>query len=638
MRQMTSLALVFMSLVLGGQRLIAAAEPADRPNILWVTSEDNSYHWMGCYGNEQASTPHIDRLAATGIRYRYAYSNAAVCAVARNTLILGRYACGMGTQNMRSRYPVPDRFQTYPAYLREAGYYCVNRSKTDYNFKTDDKSHWDQCGGQAHWKNRAEGQPFFAVFNSTISHESSLFANKTKDFRRRGLIPEVPRRDPASVELPPHYPDTPELRQDWVTYMDVISAMDQQIGGWIQELDDAGVRENTIIFYYADHGGILPRAKRYINDTGNHIPLIVSFPKKWQHLAPQGAGTVSDRVVSFIDFPATVLSLAGVGVPPEFQGHAFAGEGAVEGGPYAFLFGQRFDARMLRFVRGVTDGEYRYIRNFYPHRHRGIFTGYPHGQVGWQSLFKLKQEGALQPIQQAYWVAPQPAEELYFTGNDPWELKNLANDPAHRERLEAMRAATLNQMREIGDTGIVPEAMYPGLSANGTVYGYVHNDRFPYDEVLDLALTASSSNGDVVETLKQALKHEHPVFRFWGATGCAIQGESCRSAVRDLQTLLEDEVPVVRIAAAEALFVLGEKQQGFDALVDVLQTNREEITALEALNVCQALGIMDQVPAEAWARACETGSYTKGMAGDPKNPNLKSATRGVAPDFSATLK
>ncbi|MEC7717760.1 MAG: sulfatase-like hydrolase/transferase, partial [Planctomycetota bacterium] len=244
----------------------SGAEPAERPNILWVTSEDNSHHWVGCYGNTEASTPHIDRLAENGIRFQYAYSNAAVCAVARNTLILGRYACGMGTHNMRSRYPVPESFQTYPSYLRDAGYFCVNRSKTDYNFKTDDKSHWDQCGGQAHWRNRAKGQPFFAVFNSTISHESSLFANKTGDLRRRGMIPETPSRDPSSVQLPPHYPDTPQLRQDWVTYMDVVSAMDKQIGGWIEELDKAGVRDNTIIFYYSDHGGILPRAKRYIND------------------------------------------------------------------------------------------------------------------------------------------------------------------------------------------------------------------------------------------------------------------------------------------------------------------------------------------------------------------------------------
>ena len=192
--------------------------------------------------------------------------------------------------------------------------------------------------------------------------------------------------------------------------MDIVTAMDKQIGDWLKELDDEGVRDNTIVFYYSDHGGILPRAKRYINDTGTHVPLIVSFPKKWQHLAPAESGTVNDRPVAFIDLPPTVFSLAGVEIPKQFQGRAFAGKAAVENEPYVFLFGQRFDSRMLRFVRAVTDGEYRYIRNFHPHRHRGILAGYPHGQVGWQSLFKLKQAGELNDVQSAYWTIPQPVE------------------------------------------------------------------------------------------------------------------------------------------------------------------------------------------------------------------------------------
>ena len=298
-------------------KVTAAGDPPeqDRPNIMWVTSEDNSHHWIGCYGNKNAKTPNIDKLAESGIRYKHAYSNAAVCAVARNTLILGRYACGTGTHNMRSRYPVPTNFKTYPSFLREAGYYCVNRQKTDYNFKSNDKSHWDECSGKAHWKNRKKGQPFFAVFNTTISHESCLFAPKIERAKKQGMIPRTPSRDPSSVKLPPHYPDTPEIRSDWVTYMDIITAMDKQVGKWLKELDNAGVRENTIVFYYSDHGGILPRAKRYINDTGTHVPLIVSFPKKWQHLAPSAAGTVSDRQVSFIDLPPTAFSLAGVEIP-----------------------------------------------------------------------------------------------------------------------------------------------------------------------------------------------------------------------------------------------------------------------------------------------------------------------------------
>ena len=600
---------------------VAADADSDRPNILWVTSEDNSYHWMGCYGNKDAKTPNIDQLAADGIRYRYAYSNAAVCAVARNTLILGRYACGTGTHNMRSRYPVPDSFRTYPSFLREAGYYCVNRSKTDYNFRTDDKSHWDESSPKAHWKNRGEGQPFFAIFNSGVSHESSLFKNKTERSRKQGLIPKTPSRDPSSVQLPPHYPDTPEIRQDWVTYMDIVTAMDKQIGEWLKELDDAGVRDNTIVFYYSDHGGILPRAKRYINDTGTRVPMIVSFPKKWQHLAPAASGTVNDRPVSFIDLPPTVCSLAGVEIPKQFQGRAFAGKAMADSEPYVFLFGQRFDSRMLRFVRAVTDGEYRYIRNFHPHRHRGILAGYPHGQVGWQSLYKLKQAGKLDDLQSAYWATPQPVEELYHTAADPWELKNLADDPEHQDRLARMRNATLNKMREIGDTGLVPESMYETISKESTVYDYVHSEDFPYEDVLEMALKAG--NGGSLQELSAALSHEHPVIRYWGATGCTIQAKSAASAKDQLKKLLNDSSPSVRVAAAEALYVIGDKQSGFNGLIDILRETKDPVVSLEALNITQALGVMNDVPENIWAAACKAGSYSKRMANDQKDPNLQ---------------
>ncbi len=524
---------------------------------------------------------------------------------------------------MRSRYPVPDNFRTYPSFLSEAGYYCVNRSKTDYNFKTDDKSHWDESSPKSHWKNRAKGQPFFAVFNTTISHESSLFLKKTEGYRKQGMIPEVPSRDPASVTLPPHYPDTPEIRQDWVTYMDIVTAMDKQIGDWLEELDDEGVRDNTIVFYYSDHGGILPRAKRYINDTGTHVPLIVSFPKKWQHLAPAEAGTVSDRPVAFIDLPPTVFSLAGVEIPKQFQGRAFAGKAAVEKEPYVFLFGQRFDSRMLRFVRAVTDGEYRYIRNFHPHRHRGILAGYPHGQVGWQSLFKLKQAGKLNDVQSAYWTIPQPVEELYHTAEDPWELNNLVNDPKHQDRLARMRKATLNKMREIGDTGLVPESMYEGISKDGTVYDYVHNKDFPYEDVLKTALAAGDGGTGVLQKLRVAMEHDHPVMRYWGATGCAIQGETVAAAMSQLKKLLEDPSPSVRVAAAEALYVLGDKKAGFDGLIDILKETNDPVVSLEALNITQALGVMNDLPQDVWAKACKAGGYSKRMAKDQDDPNLQ---------------
>ena len=192
---MKKISLAFLCIIVPS--LAARAHADDRPNILWIVSEDNSHHWLGCYGNEPVSTPNIDQLAAEGVRYEFAYSNAPVCAVARSTLITGRYACSIGTQNMRSRYPIPSDIQPFVSYLRDSGYYCVNRAKTDYNFKTDDGSHWDESGNKAHWKNCPKGKPFFAVFNSGISHESSLFENKKKSARKNGLIPENTKSGPG---------------------------------------------------------------------------------------------------------------------------------------------------------------------------------------------------------------------------------------------------------------------------------------------------------------------------------------------------------------------------------------------------------------------------------------------------------
>jgi arylsulfatase A-like enzyme len=209
--------------------------------------------------------------------------------------------------------------------------------------------------------------------------------------------------------------------------------------------------------------------------------------------------------------PPTALSLAGVEVPKTMHGRAFLGAGKREPESYVFLFGQRFDARMLRFVRGITDGRYRYIRNFHPHRHRGILAGYAHGQVGWQSLYKLRQEGKLTAAQSSFWNIPQPVEELYDTQADPWELDNLAGDAKHKARLESMRDATLNKMREIGDTGLVPESMYESVSMDGTVYDYVHNEDFPYGEVLQMALIAGDGKKHAQRTLRAAMKHDHPV-------------------------------------------------------------------------------------------------------------------------------
>ena len=243
--------------------------PTELPNIIWLTSEDNS-PFLGCYGDEFATTPNLDKLASEGFLYTHAYANAPVCAPTRNTILTGVYASSGGHQHMRSYYPKSDVVIPYPVYLRELGYYCTNNSKTDYNVSNVDENEiWDECSNKAHYKNRPEGKPFFAVFNTTISHESSI----------HNFIPnEELRHSPDAVPIPPHHPATSEMKHDWAQYYDKVEDMDTQIGVWLKELEDAGLAENTIVFYYGDHGGVLARSKRYVYETGTRVPFIVRIP------------------------------------------------------------------------------------------------------------------------------------------------------------------------------------------------------------------------------------------------------------------------------------------------------------------------------------------------------------------------
>jgi N-sulfoglucosamine sulfohydrolase len=273
--------------------------PDELPNILWLVSEDNS-PMLGCYGDDFATTPYLDKMASEGFLYTHAYANAPVCAPARNTIITGFYANSGGNQHMRSRYAKSEVVRTYPEFLREAGYYCTNNAKTDYNTSSIDpgNSIWDESSGTAHYRNREPGQPFFAVFNTNISHESSIHDS----------IPmEELRHDPYKVPLPPYHPDTPAMRHDWAQYYDKIEEMDRWVGEKLRELEESGLAENTIVFYYGDHGGVLARSKRYVYETGTHVPFILHIPEKYKYLFPaEQPGSEVNRLISFVDLAPTL--------------------------------------------------------------------------------------------------------------------------------------------------------------------------------------------------------------------------------------------------------------------------------------------------------------------------------------------
>ncbi len=546
-----------------------------RPNILWITSEDNS-PLLGCYGDMFATTPVLDQLACQGILYQNAFANAPVCAPTRSTIITGMYACALGTHNMRSRYPIPDYIRPFPEYLKTAGYYCVNRSKTDYNIAGDDKAPWDDCSKTAHYRNREPDQPFFCVFNLTVTHESSIHTWQEKT-----------NHDPLKVSLPPYHPDTPEIRHDWAQYYDKVESLDIQIGEILDELKKDGLTENTIVFYYSDHGGILCRSKRFLYDTGTHVPMIIRFPKKYAFLAPGTPGTKTDRIVSFVDLAPTVLSLAGMEIPDYLQGKSFLGAKQPAPRKYAYLFRNRMDER-YDMMRAVRDKQYKYIRNYLPHRIYGQHLAYLWLSPNTRSWEKEFKEGRCNEVQRIFWQS-KPSEELYDISKDPWEVNNLAENPDFRLVLERMRGATMDWVREIRDSGFIPEGQLIERSTDNTIFESVHAVGFPMNRIIETAEMASTASIDVLPELIRRLADQDQTVRYWAAVGLTILSSNAGSAEVALIKALTDSSGDVRIAAAEALCNLGRENIALPVLEKEVQNNNKKV-ALHAVNVLDAIG------------------------------------------------
>ncbi|HWB04258.1 MAG TPA: sulfatase-like hydrolase/transferase [Verrucomicrobiales bacterium] len=530
----------------------------ERPHVLWITSEDNGPQ-MGCYGDSFATTPNLDRLAAAGMRYNNVWSVAPVCAPARTALITGVYPSSSGSLHMRSDVKLPAAMQLFPQLLRETGYYCTNCEKEDYNVAKPGKV-WDESSRKAHWRNRAPDQPFFAVFNFTDTHESQIRAR-----------PHQAVHNPSKVPLPPYWPDTPEVRRDWAQYYDQMTVMDAKAGRLLDDLKKDGLAADTIVFYFGDHGPGMPRCKRSACNSGLRVPLIVYFPEKWKHLAPAGyaAGAANDRLVSFVDFAPTMLSLAGLPVPAWMQGRAFAGPSA---GPNPdFLYGMR-DRMDERYdpVRSVRDQRFVYVRNYFPHRPGGQHNAYMFETPATQVWHRLFCEGKLNEAQSAFWK-PHPPEELYDLSSDPFEIRNLANDPAHRGILERLQAAHVAHERAVRDVCLLPEAEMLRRAGGGAPYTVGHDDsRFPLEAILRTAQRASSQKQGDLRELRDALKASDSAIRWWAVMGHLMHGKDAVTAAADrLNARLKDENVSVRIAAAETLAKCG-RESDQPAALDLL--------------------------------------------------------------------
>jgi len=475
-----ALAATVGSTAAGSRPASQAASPPRRPNIVWISNEDMSPR-LGAYGDAVARTPVLDRLARESVRYSRAFTTAPVCAPSRAAIITGMYQTAIGAQHMRTtedRVPelpgpylaVPPFYvKAFPEYLRAAGYYTTNRAKTDYQFGVP-FTIWDEVGRAAHWRNRADkSQPFFSVFNLELTHESQIFPSSPA---RTGK-PLV--TNPATLTVPPYYPDTPLIREELARVYDNIADMDGQVGELLKQLEDDGLADDTIVFYWSDHGDGVPRAKRSLYDSGLRVPLMIRWPKTLGGTATPGS--VRDELVSFVDLAPTVLALAGVEIPAHLQGRVLAGPKAAPAPAFVFAARDRMDIE-YDMMRSARDARFLYIRNFSPELPYAGHIIYRNQSAIMQEWLRLQAERKLTGPAALWMRTRRPPEELYDTTVDPHQIHDLSADPAHRATLTRMRGAVTEWMARIGDQGLINEPemiqrMWPGGVQPETAQPYI---------------------------------------------------------------------------------------------------------------------------------------------------------------------
>ena len=576
--------------------ILAAAADAKKPNILWLTWEDIGPH-LHCFGDEYSTTPNFDRLARRGCMYVNTWASAPVCAPARTAIATGVCPTSLGAEHMRSMTRLPAGWKMFPGYLRDAGYYCTNNGKEDYNVEKPQGT-WDisvggngdAAGGYSpsngHWRNRQPGQPFFSVFNNMTTHESRIFRSASNP----NLI-----HDPAKARVPAFMPDILEVRRDWAQYHDLLSAEDAQHQARLEELAQDGLMEDTIIIVTSDHGCGMPRYKRFPYDSGLHVPMILVFPEKYRHLAPKDyvAGGKSDRLLNTMDLAPTMLSLAGIKPLDFYHGQAFAGLYERPERSYNFGFRGRMDER-YDLMRSVRDKHYIYIRNYNPHKIYGQHVNYMWSLPSTPVWERLYLEGKLKAPQTYFWET-KPAEELYDLRADPDEVNNLAGLPQHRATVERFRKAHRDHELEVRDVGFLPEGEIHARATQSTPYEMGHDGKqYPMERIFAAADLASSTRPGVTGQLETAMKDADSAVRYWGVMGVLMRGaDEVKKAQPALRKSLNDPSPHVRIAAAEALgrYDDAEIQKVVPLLIQHANAPLMGVyVAIQALNAIDALG------------------------------------------------
>lgn len=564
-----------------GTAQAADKENTDRPNILWLTFEDTSAAEFSCYGNNGVHTPNSDNLAAQGIQFMNAWSVAPQSSPARSSLITGCYATTYGMDIHPRPYDTPNGI-FFPQWLREAGYYCTNNNKTHYNTTVDNTSCWDECDRQAsyHSQNRKEGQPFFAVYNTATSHMGRVRTFHTEG--RRNYADEGIHQD--SLVLPSYVPDLPEVRSDYAGHLEAVQDVDTWLGFFLQDLKDSGLDDNTIIFFFSDHGGCLPRGKGYLYESGLKVPMIVYFPPKWRHLAGKLPNKCND-LVNFTDLGPTVLSIAGVQPPAHMQGKALFGQYADQekrDTQVAFA-GNQLHHYMP--VRAVTDGRFKYIRSYIPYRQFALRNYYQWGMPSNKAWDKSVLSGTNTNPDWELPFQPHPAEMLFDLTSDPGEIHDLSTNPEYASVLEKMRQTLSGHVRNTKDLGF----FLPSSRTGHTLYDKVREESYPLNDLYEMAEMAGTATSNNIRKLAQAIESPLPEMRFWGVVGytwLARRGQ-ISECPGQLLKLIDDDNPYIAAEAAYAASYLGHSNEGIARMLNPKNEQDRTIgySALECLSL-----------------------------------------------------
>ena len=561
--------------------ILSAFVWAKKPNFVFLVSEDNSIHYLKHYGAKFGSMPNVEKMAAEGVTFNHAFSNAPVCSVARSTLATGILAPRGGFQYHRKAElaNLPKGVLPWSAILRDAGYFCANNRKLDYNFKYTGTKPWDESSNKATWTNRPNKEtPFFYMRSMGESHEGSLHFNQTLMEKETTITPV------GEVELHPYHPDTSTFRYTHARYHDRMSIIDNLVGSELKKLKDEGLLEDTFIFYFGDHGGVLPRSKGYAYESGLHVPLVVRIPKNFKHLVDHNRGSRTDGFVSFIDFGPTILHLAGIDIPEFMDGNPFFGKGITRKSlakrNETFGYADRFDEK-YDMVRTLRMGKWKYVRNYQGFYPDGLQNNYRYRMLAYQKWRELFNAGKLNAEQSQFFL-PRVPEQLFDLSKDPHEVNNLSNDPKFKKIVLELRSKLKKHLITTNDLSFYPESyMIEHALKNPLSFGDSNKEEIKsLIEISDLVLLPFE---DAEAKIQLILELGSDWEKYWACIVCSHLGDEAKKFSTLLSNLVNETNLMVRMRAIEALALVSD-QDPMLGLISILNESNSRIEVLLAMN------------------------------------------------------